>query len=70
MLADKYGIKTIAFSAISTGVYGYPICEACKIALDSIKQTLPLTNVQQVLLVCFNDQVFNAYMQAMGQQND
>ena len=69
LLADKYGIKTIAFSAISTGVYGYPICEACKIALDSIKQTLPLTNVQQVLLVCFNDEVFDGYMQAM-EQND
>lgn len=69
LLADKYGVKTIAFSAISTGVYGYPIADACKIAVETIQKTLPLTNVQQVLLVCFNDDVFDAYTQAMGQTN-
>ena len=34
-LADKNGVTSIAFPAISCGVYGYPIKEACKIAVDT-----------------------------------
>jgi len=37
-LALKHGIKTIAFPAISTGVYGYPKDEAARIALDVMQQ--------------------------------
>lgn len=37
LLAKQNGIKTIAFSAISTGVYGYPKEEAVKIALDTLQ---------------------------------
>ena len=66
LLADKHDVKTIAFSAISTGVYGYPIYDACKIAYQTIKNVLPLTKVEQVLFVCFNDVVFDAFTQAMG----
>ncbi len=65
LLADKHGLKSIAFSAISTGVYGYPIYDACKIAYDTICNVLPLTDISEVLLVCFNDEVYNAYLKAM-----
>jgi len=70
LLADKHGVKSIAFSAISTGVYGYPIQEACKIAYDTLCQVLPLTEVKEVLLVCFNDEVFDAYCKVTGQLSD
>ena len=35
-LAEQYGCKSIAFPAISCGVYGYPHEEACKIAVDTV----------------------------------
>lgn len=35
MLAMNHGIRTLAFPAISCGVYGYPIADACKIAVDT-----------------------------------
>ena len=65
LLAQEHRLKTIAFSAISTGVYGYPVCDACKIAYDTICKVLPKTDIEQVLLVCFNDEVYNAYLKAM-----
>lgn len=37
-LAKEYGIKTIAFPAISCGIYHFPIDRACKIATDTVKE--------------------------------
>lgn len=39
-LASQHGIKTLAFPAISTGIYGYPLNEAAPIALRTIKEYL------------------------------
>src|SRR5258708_1028147 len=39
-LTEKHGIRTIAFPSISTGAYGYPIEEACRIALTEIQSFL------------------------------
>src|SRR5690242_6214446 len=39
-LAAENGLKTIAFPAISTGVYGYPLAEAARIALQTVAQYL------------------------------
>jgi O-acetyl-ADP-ribose deacetylase len=39
-LAARYGIKTIAFPAISTGIYSYPLDQATPIALQTVKQFL------------------------------
>jgi O-acetyl-ADP-ribose deacetylase (regulator of RNase III) len=39
-LAAQYGLKTIAFPAISTGIYGYPLDQAAPIALQTVKQYL------------------------------
>lgn len=51
-LAEKHGLKTVAFPAISTGVYGYPMDEAAKVAAEAIKQELPkLKKVQEIRLV-------------------
>jgi O-acetyl-ADP-ribose deacetylase (regulator of RNase III) len=39
-LAARHGLKTIAFPAISTGIYGYPLDQAAPIALQTVKQYL------------------------------
>jgi O-acetyl-ADP-ribose deacetylase (regulator of RNase III) len=65
-LAHEYGLKTLAFPAISCGVYGYPIPQAVEIALR--ETTAELANnpaIEKILFVCFDAEVFNAYRQAL-----
>ncbi len=52
-LADDVGADTVAFPAISTGVYGYPVDAAAKVALAAVRGTD--TTVGRVLFVCFSD---------------
>jgi O-acetyl-ADP-ribose deacetylase (regulator of RNase III) len=60
--ADEVGATTVAFPAISTGVYGYPVAAATKIAVDTVRSTP--TGVREVRFVCFNQDAVDAY-QAM-----
>lgn len=54
-LARKHGIKTIAFPAISTGVYGFPSERAAGIAVAQLKAFLQENELPEtVLLVCYN----------------
>jgi O-acetyl-ADP-ribose deacetylase (regulator of RNase III) len=65
-LAEQYDIKTIAFPAISTGVYGFPVERAAKIAVSEIQQFLQTnTSVSQVILVCFSKSSYDCYLSAM-----
>ena len=62
-LAKKYGVHSIAFPAISTGVYGYPTDEASKIAFKTVKEWLyenPFYGMD-VLFACFNDEALGYY---------
>ncbi|MCH8903693.1 MAG: O-acetyl-ADP-ribose deacetylase [Bacteroidetes bacterium] len=55
-LAIENSIKTIAFPSISTGIYKYPIDQACEIALTETKKFLDDNTVlEKVLFVCFNE---------------
>ena len=64
LLAANHHLKSIAFPAISTGVYRFPIQLACRLALESIVDTLPQTPViQQIIMACFNDKTYHAYKQ-------
>ena len=58
------GATSIAFPAISTGVYGYPVAPATQIAIDTIRSTT--TKVELVRFVCFNDEAFSAYEAAVA----
>jgi O-acetyl-ADP-ribose deacetylase (regulator of RNase III) len=61
-LAVEHAIKTIAFPAISTGAYGFPLKRACRIALAEIKKFLSTdTTIEKVILVCFDEATFNCY---------
>ena len=63
--ADELHVRTIAFPAISTGIYGYPLDQAAAIAVDTLRATP--TSVEDVLLMCFNDEAWEAYRLALGE---
>jgi O-acetyl-ADP-ribose deacetylase (regulator of RNase III) len=61
-LAKTHSIETIAFPAISCGVYGYPIAAAARIAVRETKSALrAIPEINRVFLVCFTDEVLAAY---------
>lgn len=63
--ADTYGLSSIAFPAISTGVYGYPLEAATKIAVATVRETLlGLPGIQQVVFACFDLATVDAYRAA------
>jgi O-acetyl-ADP-ribose deacetylase (regulator of RNase III) len=54
-LASDYDLVSIAFPAISTGVYGYPKDEACRIAINAVTEYMrEETSVQKVVFACFS----------------
>ena len=60
-LARQHKLKSIAFPAISCGVYGYPIDQATKIALDVIADfSVEAESVELVELIAFSDEMKNA----------
>jgi O-acetyl-ADP-ribose deacetylase (regulator of RNase III) len=66
-LAVKHQIKTIAFPAISCGIYGYPIEAAVKIA---VKETLEFLSanesIAKVTFACFGSDLHEAYRKELG----
>lgn len=70
-LAESRELKTVAFPSVSTGVYGYPVNQAARIAVETICGFLKWTQVvEEVTLVCFDDQTLKAYQQAYGEYLD
>ncbi|MEP0856351.1 O-acetyl-ADP-ribose deacetylase [Trichocoleus sp. DQ-U1] len=65
-LAEQYEIRSIAFPAISTGVYGFPIERATRIAVTEVKKFLErTTSIEQAIFVCFGDTAYNSYSAAI-----
>jgi O-acetyl-ADP-ribose deacetylase len=65
-IAEQYEIRTIAFPAISTGVYGFPPERAAKIAVKQVKAFLENpSSVEAVMFVCFNRQTYDGYRSAV-----
>jgi O-acetyl-ADP-ribose deacetylase (regulator of RNase III) len=67
-LAINHDARTIAFPAISTGVYAYPIEQASKIACCAVKKALaeyPVHVLEKVWFVCFNKTIADAYQRNM-----
>lgn len=54
-VAEKQDVQSIAFPSISTGIYGYPIEFAAKVAVDSISSFLAKgSRIQEVVFCCFS----------------
>jgi O-acetyl-ADP-ribose deacetylase (regulator of RNase III) len=65
-VADELGARVVAFPAISTGVYGYPLEEAAPIAIEAVRAAD--TMVEEVLFVLFDDAAHAAYEQALSRR--
>ena len=63
-VADEVGAKTVAFPAISTGVYGYPLHEAAPIAIGAIRETR--TTVETVRFVLFDETALLEFERSLG----
>ena len=66
-LARANKIRTIAFPAISCGVYGFPIPAAARIAVREARAAgSEAGDIEEILFVCFTDEVWAAYQAALG----
>lgn len=66
-LAIEHGLRSIAFPAISCGVFGYPVPEACAIAVETIRSSLNShPDFDIVLLVAFDNQLADALTRAVS----
>lgn len=63
-VADEIGAASIAFPAVSAGVFGWPAASAAEIAVSTVRATA--TKVEVVRFVLFNDEVYAAFEHAMG----
>jgi O-acetyl-ADP-ribose deacetylase (regulator of RNase III) len=65
-LATKRSIKTIAFPAISCGIYGYPIDQAVEIAIRETAAYLEGNSLpKKVIFACFGQEIYDAYVQEL-----
>ena len=61
-LAEENSVKSIAFPSISTGIYGYPLEEAAKVAIETVKSMEPdLKSVEEVIFCCFSRRALDVY---------
>lgn len=66
-LAAEHGCASIAFPAISTGVYGYPVDRAAAVAIGSVNAAIERhPTVVDVRLVLFDDRSFAAFERALA----
>jgi O-acetyl-ADP-ribose deacetylase len=66
-VASEHGLRTVAFPSISTGAYGYPVRDAARIALRTVRDYLAQhEEIEQVVFVLFSDGDLQLYREAAG----
>ncbi len=69
-LADKKGLKSIAFPAISTGIFGYPLDRCAKIMLNETVNYLKQdTGLERVVFCLFDKKAYDVFEQALSEMN-
>ena len=64
-LAGEAGLASVAFPAISTGIYGYPLRAATDVAVAAVRESLATpSSVETVLFACFSPDVLRTYREA------
>jgi O-acetyl-ADP-ribose deacetylase (regulator of RNase III) len=67
-LAEEHGLRSVAFPAISTGIFGFPLDRATRIALREMRDFLRTAkSVQRVLALCFSDRDLAVYQAAAAE---
>ncbi|MFD5567800.1 O-acetyl-ADP-ribose deacetylase [Streptomyces cadmiisoli] len=67
-VADELGARTVAFPAVSTGVYRWPMADAARIALGTVRSTP--TSVEEIRFVLFDDGAYEAFAQAKSEGDE
>ncbi len=68
-IAEEYDLKSIAFPAISCGAFGFPLDRAAVVALGEIRRFLETnTTLERLLVVCFDEEVYDAYWEVLNEQ--
>lgn len=66
-LAAESDIQTIAFPALSTGIFGYPVAAAAKVAIDTTLEELArLTSIERVVFCCFGAEPTEIYKRLLA----
>jgi O-acetyl-ADP-ribose deacetylase (regulator of RNase III) len=67
-LGQAHGLTSVAFPAISTGVYRFPADRAARIAVNTVIDTLPAApTVTKVIFCCFSEESARLHRQALDQ---
>lgn len=65
-LAIERNLRSVAFPAISCGAYGYPVTEAARVAVDTVRQFVAANpGLQHIVFCCAGDEVWRAYQAAL-----
>jgi O-acetyl-ADP-ribose deacetylase (regulator of RNase III) len=66
-LAVAHGLKSVAFSSISTGIYGYPVAQAATLAVATVRAALRApSGMEEVIFCCFSDHDLAVYEAALA----
>jgi O-acetyl-ADP-ribose deacetylase (regulator of RNase III) len=69
-IAREKGIRSLAFPAISCGVYRFPVERAVKIAVgETVAELVSSDAVQRVTFACFGDEIYSAYLREVDKQS-
>lgn len=64
-LARDHGLRSVAFPAISTGIYDYPLDQATGVAVSTVREAASVSaSLDRVIFACFSPDVERAYRQA------
>jgi O-acetyl-ADP-ribose deacetylase len=63
-VADELGARTVAFPAVSAGIYGWPMTSAADIAVETVRKTE--TQVEEVRFVLFSDDAYAEFQRAVS----
>lgn len=69
-LLRKHGLRTIAFPAISCGVFGYPIARAAAVVIATLRDELGHAEQIEIILCCFSDSVRTIFQHALDVASD
>ncbi|HQG31448.1 MAG TPA: macro domain-containing protein [Deltaproteobacteria bacterium] len=65
-IADENGVRSISFPALSTGIFGYPVKEAARVAIMAIRDYLMGdTNIELVRMVLYDTASYDAHVRAL-----